>query len=154
MVAPHKDVAVWFDDAKVELERHANDLDVLLVDLKSLTWSRGGAPIGRHTACQSDVDCVQPCFGWQYRVEPFEVPDFRCEHGQCGGVDAATMVHATAQLFLERLFDAKLVGKTIVGHYFVSSIFQRVFRWLLFCFFYLSVFIIMVAFCLFNCLLL
>lgn len=83
----------------------ANGLDVRLVDLKSLTWSQGGAPIGRHTTCESDTDCVQECFRWQNDDARFAVPDFRCDRRkrQCEGIDAASMVHATGQLFFDRL---------------------------------------------------
>lgn len=87
-------------------------LEVRLVDLKSLKWFKKDTAIGRGVRCNSDSDCVQECFRWQYESERFVVPDYRCERtptspstdsGKCIGIDSSSMIFATQQLFFGNL---------------------------------------------------
>jgi hypothetical protein len=81
------------------------DLRVKLVDLKSLRY-HGSAAWMSQKVCASDGDCSGDCFKWLFQNN-FDVPHLRCdvERGRCRGLDASSMLHASAQIAFGPLLD-------------------------------------------------
>jgi hypothetical protein len=83
------------------------DLRVKLVDLKSLRYhGSASTPWMSQKACASDGDCSGDCFKWLFQNN-FDVPHQRCdaERGRCRGLDASSMLHASAQIAFWPLLD-------------------------------------------------
>ena len=82
-----------------------------LVDLKSLRYYRSAETPWQSTLlCGADDECHSSCLRWLYDND-YRLPDASCvaERQQCAGVDAATMLHASAPLLFWPLLQQRRI---------------------------------------------